>query len=255
MIKFDSRNLEMKNVRPSISAFFPAYNDAGTIASMVISALNVLEQLTDDYEIIVINDGSRDYTPEVLNRLAADYQRVRVIHHPANRGYGGALRSGFAAATKDLIFYTDGDAQYDVHDLLRLYPLMKDDIDLVQGYKRDRHDGLLRHIIGRMYHFAVKQIFGLTVRDVDCDFRFLRRRIFEKVELTHDSGVICVEMIKKIEANGFQIAELDVSHFPRPYGRSQFFRWRHIFNTAKELADLWRELMLARRFTTYAQHN
>ncbi|MBX3083966.1 MAG: glycosyltransferase family 2 protein [Anaerolineae bacterium] len=245
----------MKNVRPSISAFFPAYNDAGTIASMVIAAMNVLEQLTDDYEIIVINDGSSDYTPEILDRLAADYDHVRIIHHPQNRGYGGALRSGFAAATKDLIFYTDGDAQYDVHDLLRLYPLMKEGIDLVQGYKRDRNDGLLRHVIGRLYHFAVKQMFALSVRDVDCDFRLMRRRIFEKVELTHDSGVICVEMVKKIEINNFHIVELDVSHFPRPYGRSQFFRWRHIFNTAKELSTLWQELMLARHFTAYAPNN
>jgi len=245
----------MKHGRPSISAFFPAYNDGGTIASMVIAAMNVLEQLTDDYEIIVINDGSSDYTPEVLDRLAADYERVRIIHHPHNRGYGGALRSGFAAATKDLIFYTDGDAQYDVHDLLRLYPLMKEGVDLVQGYKRDRHDGLLRHVIGRLYHFAVKQLFSLSVRDVDCDFRLMRRRIFEKVELTHDSGVICVEMVKKIEANNFRIVELDVSHFPRPYGHSQFFRWRHIFNTAKELSTLWQELMLARRFTAYVPNN
>lgn len=245
----------MKNVRPSITAFFPAYNDAGTIASMVISAMNVLEQLTDDYEIIVINDGSHDQTPEILNRLAADYERVRVIHHPQNRGYGGALRSGFAAATKDLIFYTDGDAQYDVRDLLRLYPLMTENIDLVQGYKRERHDGLLRTVIGQCYHFTVKQLFMLTVRDVDCDFRLMRRRIFEKVELTHNSGVICVEMVKKIESNGFGIAELDVSHFPRSYGHSQFFRWRHLFNTAKELSGLWQELMLARRFSTYAPQN
>jgi glycosyltransferase involved in cell wall biosynthesis len=249
------RNLDMKHGRPSITAFFPAYNDAGTIASMVISAMNVLEQLTDDYEIIVINDGSRDHTPEILDRLAADYERVRVIHHPQNRGYGGALRSGFAAATKDLIFYTDGDAQYDVHDLLRLYPLLTENIDLVQGYKRERNDGILRQVIGQTYHFAVKRLFMLTVRDVDCDFRLMRRRIFEKVELTHDSGVICVEMVKKIQNNGFGIAQLDVSHFPRVYGHSQFFRWRHLFNTAKELSGLWKELMLTRRFNTYAPQN
>src|SRR5512143_3566457 len=115
--------------RPSISAFFPAYNDGGTIASMVISAMLVLETLTDDYEIIVVDDGSKDYTGPILDRLAADYERVRVIHHRANRGYGGALRTGFANATKDLVFYTDGDAQYNVEDLRRLYSLLTETID------------------------------------------------------------------------------------------------------------------------------
>ena len=101
----------------SITAFFPAYNDGGTIASMVLSVLITLRQLTDDYEVIVIDDGSSDYTPEILDELATIYDRVRVIHHEKNKGYGGALRTGFASATKDLIFYTDGDAQYDAREL------------------------------------------------------------------------------------------------------------------------------------------
>jgi glycosyltransferase involved in cell wall biosynthesis len=227
---------------PSISAFFPAYNDAGTIASMVISTLLVLEQLTDDYEIIVVNDGSADHTGQILDRLAADYERVRVIHHPANRGYGGALRTGFDHSTKDLVFYTDGDFQYDVRDLLQLYPLLTGDIDMVQGYKLNRNDSWLRLVVGRAYQHAVRLAFGLVVRDVDCDFRLIRRHVFDRVQLEHDSGVICVELVRKIQDNGYRIAETGVRHYPRVYGQSQFFRLRTIAQTLRELASLWFEL-------------
>ena len=234
---------------PGISVFFPAYNDSGTIASMVISAMVVLETLTDDYEIIVINDGSVDHTGAILDRLAADYERVRVVHHPTNRGYGGALRTGFANSSKELIFYTDGDAQYDVWDLNRLYPLLTDGVDIVQGFKINRSDSWLRLIIGRLYHNAVKLLFGLRVHDVDCDFRLMRRRIFEKVDLRHNSGVICVELVKKIQNNGFCIVETGVPHYPRVYGRSQFFQVGHIVHTFTELGSLWVELMFGRNYS------
>jgi glycosyltransferase involved in cell wall biosynthesis len=233
--------------RPSISAFFPAYNDGGTIASMVISAILVLETLTDDYEIIVVDDGSADYTGQILDRLAADYERVRVIHHPENRGFGGALRTGFASATKELIFYTDGDAQYNVWDLRRLYPLLIDGIDLVQGYKLNRGDSWLRKIVGQVYHRIVRLMFGLKVRDVDCDFRLMRRRVFEYVELAHDSGAICIELVKKIQDHGLAIVETGVSHYPRVYGRSQFFRPGPLFRTLVGLLSLWVELVLRRK--------
>ncbi len=233
--------------RPSISVFFPAYNDGGTIASMVISAMMVLEELTDDYEIIVINDGSADYTADVLNRLAQEFPRVRVIHHTRNRGYGGALCSGFAAATKELVFYTDGDAQYDIRDLRRLYPLLTEKVDLVQGYKLNRNDSLVRQFLGGLYHALVKQAFGLKVRDVDCDFRLMRRRIFEHINLQHESGVICIELVKKVQSNGFNIVEVGVPHYPRVYGRSQFFRVRHLVQTFKALFSLWLELVPQRK--------
>jgi glycosyltransferase involved in cell wall biosynthesis len=234
----------MTEYRPSISAFFPAYNDGGTIASMVVSAMLVLEELTDDYEITVVNDGSSDYTPEILDRLAADYDRVRVIHHPKNRGYGGALRTGFASATKDWVFYTDGDAQYDVRDLRMLYPLLRDGVDMAQGYKISRNDPWYRKVIGRMYHFFVKTLFGLRLRDVDCDFRLIRRHVFDKVVLTRDSGVICVEMMKKIQDHGFEIVEGPVSHYHRAYGRSQFFNIARVARVGIDLIQLWFELVI-----------
>ena len=229
---------------PSISVFFPAYNDGGTIPSMVLTALMTLRELTDDHEVIVVNDGSSDYTAQVLDELARHFDHVRIIHHPKNTGYGGALRSGFAAATKDLVFYTDGDAQYDPRELRLLYAAWSDDVDLVNGYKMGRSDALHRVIIGRIYHWTVKLLFGLRVRDVDCDFRLMRRSIFDKVHLKSDSGVICVELVKKVQDAGFRIAEVPVHHYHRAYGRSQFFNFRRLWRTGVQLIGLWRELRL-----------
>ena len=227
-----------------LSVFFPAYNDSGTIASMVVSALITARTLTPDHEIIVINDGSRDATPQVLDELARVYPEVRIVHHDVNRGYGGALRSGFAAATREFIFYTDGDAQYDPGEMVLLWERMTSDVDLVNGYKISRSDPLHRIVIGRVYHHTVKLLFGLPVRDVDCDFRLMRRSIFERVELTKNSGVICLELMKKVHDAGFRIAEVPVHHFHRAYGKSQFFNVRRIVRTGLDVLRLWFALVV-----------
>ncbi len=229
---------------PSISAFFPAYNDAGTIPSVVIAADMTLRSVTDDYEIIVVNDGSSDYTADVLEELKRSYPRLKVVHHERNRGYGGALRTGFATACKDLVFYTDGDAQYDPREMVLLLEAMTPDVDVVNGYKVRRSDPLHRIVIGKLYHWTVKTAFGLKVRDTDCDFRLFRREVFDRVRLERDSGVICVEMMKKIQDAGFRIAQVPVSHYHRAYGRSQFFNFRRVFRVGVDLIRLWRELVL-----------
>lgn len=229
-------------VRPSISVFFPAYNDGGTIPSMVLTAIMTLRSLTDDYEVIVVNDGSADYTADVLDELADRYQELRIVHHQQNRGYGGALRTGFSTATKDLIFYTDGDAQYDPRELTCLYERWDDSVDFVNGYKISRSDPFHRVIIGRLYHWIVKLAFGLRLSDVDCDFRLMRRSIFDTVRLKSDSGVICVELMKKVQDAGFRMVEVPVHHYHRAYGKSQFFNFRRIWRTGVQLLGLWREL-------------
>ena len=231
--------------RPAgLSIFFPAYNDGGTIASMVVSALLTARTLTPDHEVIVINDGSRDATPRILDELARLYPEVKIVHHPQNRGYGGALRSGFARASKDFVFYTDGDAQYDPQEMALLWERMGDEVDLVNGFKISRSDPFHRLVIGRFYHHTVKTLFGLKVRDVDCDFRLMRRSIFDTVELTKNSGVICLELMKKITDGGFRIAEVPVHHFHRAYGKSQFFNFRRIFKTGLDVLALWHDLVV-----------
>lgn len=230
----------------SITAFFPAYNDAGTIASMVVTADRTLRELTDDYEVIVVNDASPDHTAEVLADLQGRYPRLRVVTHAKNRDYGGALRSGFGNATKELVCYTDGDAQYDPREFRLLVESLADDVDVVQGYKIQRHDPIHRVVIGKLYHSIIRTMFGLHIRDVDCDFRLIRRDVFDKVQLTQNSGVICVELMTKIEQAGFRIAEVPVHHYHRAYGKSQFFNLRRIWRVGIALINLWTRLVLPR---------
>src|SRR6267142_4774012 len=235
---------------PGLSMFFPAYNDGGTIASLVILAVQVAGRLTPDFEVIVVNDGSSDSTRDILDDLARTYPHVRVIHHPRNRGYGAALRTGFAAATKDLIAYTDGDAQYDPAELEVLWNRLTPDADVVNGFKISRADPLHRVVIGRIYHHTVKLLFRLRVKDVDCDFRLMRREIFDRVKLEKDTGVICLEMMRKIQDAGFRVVEVPVHHYHRTYGRSQFFNVKRIFWTGIDVMKLWVQLVVLRRGRT-----
>lgn len=235
--------------RPGISVFFPAYNDAGTIASMVIAALRTCAQLTDDYEVIVVENGSTDYTVEVLEDLAATHENLRVLTHREPLGYGGALKIGFREARKELVFYTDGDAQYDAHELALLVAALRPEVDIVQGYKIERHDPLFRIIIGRIYHWTVKIAFGLPVRDTDCDFRLIRKSALQRFTLKSNTGTIPVELVKKLHESGAVFAEVPVHHYHRAYGRSQFFNFKRLAATARQLIQLWIELVLVPKMT------
>ncbi|HEY5619527.1 MAG TPA: glycosyltransferase family 2 protein [Vicinamibacterales bacterium] len=232
---------------PGVSFFFPAYNDGGTIASLVIRAVQVASRLTPDFEVIVVNDGSSDATREIADELARTYPQVRALHHPRNRGYGGALRTGFAAATKELVAYTDGDAQYDPGELEVLWQRLTPEVDVVTGYKISRSDPLHRIVIGRLYHYVVKLLFRLRVRDVDCDFRLMRRDVFNRVRLERDTGVICLEMMRKIQDAGFHTVEVPVHHYHRAHGRSQFFNFRRVFWTGVDVLKLWIQLVVLGR--------
>ena len=229
-----------------LSVFFPAYNDSGTIASMVIRTVKTASELTSDFEVIVVDDGSADSTAEIADELARTYPQVRAVHHPINRDYGAALQTGSRTATKELIFYTDGDAQYDPTELAALWEKMTADADLVNGYKISRADPLHRIVIGRIYHHIVSILFGLKLRDVDCDFRLMRRTIFNRINLVKTSGIICVEMMKKIQDGRFRIVEVPVHHYHRAYGKSQFFNYRRLFRTARDLMLLWVALVVRR---------
>jgi glycosyltransferase involved in cell wall biosynthesis len=223
----------------SLSIFFPCYNDAGTIGSLILLGARVGEWISEDYEVIVVDDMSTDNSRAILEELAARLPRLRVIYHERNRGYGGALKTGFAAAGKDFIFYTDGDGQYDVLELVRLAEYMKDGVDVVNGYKINRADNWFRRLVGFGYNSLVRSGFGIRLRDVDCDYRLMRRRIFERIQLESDTGIICTEMVKKIQDAGFVTVEVPVHHFPRLYGSSQFFTVGHVGRSMLALLGYW----------------
>lgn len=234
----------MQPQRQKISVFFPCLNDAKTIAGLISRMFSILQKVAKEYEVIVIDDGSEDQSRQILKRLTKIYPKLKLIFHKRNLGYGAALRSGFKASKYDLVFYTDGDGQYDVKEFPFLLSMMKGDIDFVNGIKLERFDPEYRVILGNLYRFVVRLIFWLPIIDVDCDFRLVRKSLVEKIKLESNSGAICVELIKKVERSGAHFAEVSVHHFPRKFGQSEFFRFDRIFKTYLELVILWFRLMV-----------
>lgn len=232
-----------------ISVFFPAYNDAPSLPKLIAATFAVLEEHALDYEVIVVNDGSQDQTGEVLAQLAATHgSRMRVITHEQNRGYGGALRSGFGAAVKEWVFYTDGDGQYDVNELPKLLGQAALDVGLVNGFKLERNDPRHRIWIGNVYNACARFLFRIRLRDVDCDFRLIRRSLLNEVRLTSTSGTICVELVRKLETSAYRVVEVGVHHYARQHGRSQFFRVQSLLVTLSQLIRLyWRTVLFPAR--------
>jgi glycosyltransferase involved in cell wall biosynthesis len=232
----------------SVSAFFPCYNDALSIGKMVRDVRESLVEAVSDFEIIVVNDGSSDNSLQVLQELQKEVSELRIVNHEVNRGYGGALLSGIAASTKQWVFYTDGDAQYDAREISRCIAAVTESSDVIQGFKIGRGDPLHRRIIGRVYHHSVRLLFRLPVRDTDCDFRLMRKTILDKFRLQSTTGVICVEMMHAFNRVNARFVEVGVSHYHRPHGKSQFFRVPAISRSAVQLLQLWTRLMLRRSY-------
>ena len=232
----------------SVSAFFPCFNDEATIGNVVLACARTLDRLGVDGDITVVDDGSSDGSSAVLKQLMESEPRLTVVTHEHNRGYGGALLSGFASATGQWVFYTDGDAEFDPGQLALLAEKANDEVDVVQGYKISRADNLTRRIIGRVYHRFVALMFGLRIRDTDCDFRLMRRSALDPLELRTTSGAICVELIYKLQAEGARFVEVGVDHYPRLHNRSRFFRPRSVARSLWDLANLWVELVATPRF-------
>lgn len=234
---------------PSLSILFPCDNDRGTIGALVSDAKRVGVQLTDDVEIIAIDNGSTDGTRDALLelKLRNEIPEFKLILHDRKLRYGELLKSGFEAASKDIVFYTDGDAQYTVSELPLLWEKLTREVDIVNGYKTKRHDPLQRIIVGWLYQHLTRLAFALPIRDVDCDFRLFRRRVLDAVSLQSNTGTITVELIKRSEQAEFRFAEAPVSHVYRTHGPSKFFSFQRIVRATVRLAALWFTLMVIGR--------
>lgn len=236
------------NMKPSVSIFFPCYNDAKSIGTLVKTAFSVIKKYTDTYEVIVVDDASTDSSRILLRQLAKKYQKLRLVFHSKNLGYGGALRSGFKTAKYVLVFYTDGDGQYDVSELPILLNLMSEDVDFVNGIKMARQDPTYRIVIGNLYSFLVRWLFWIPILDIDCDFRLIRKKIIDKLDLQCSSGAICIELVKKAQRAGANFRQVSVHHLERKFGKSQFFRAKRILFTLREIFSIWWELMVYNHF-------
>ena len=219
------------------------YNEEGNIEQAVTSAVAVLAGVTDCYEVIVVDDGGRDRTAAIADRLAAENPRVRVVHHPVNRGYGAALRSGFAAAKYPLVVLADGDNQFDLGELsVLLRGLGK--FDIVSGYRIARHDPVVRRLYAFMYNRLARFLFNIPVRDVNCGFKVYRRDLVERLlpQLRSTGALINVEMLARARKLGATVTEVGVHHYPRETGQPTGGNPRVIVRAFRELLELWREL-------------
>ena len=229
------------NIR-SLSVFFPCYNEKESVRPLTEKALSVVAGICTDYEIILIDDGSSDGTSEQADQLAEQYPAVRVVHHPQNKGYGAALQSGFRAATKEYVFYTDGDGQFDLAELPKLLPLIQK-YDIVSGYRLRRQDNLLRKINAFCWTTLVCFLFNLKLKDIDCAFKLYKRDIFDHIEMHSTGALIDTEILARAQRKGYTIAQTGVHHYPRLAGQQTGASIKVILRAFKELFQLRKEIL------------
>ncbi len=221
---------------PSLSVFFPCHNEVDNLARLVEQARKVLPQVAKQWEVIIVDDGSSDGTGPLADQLAATYPEVRVVHHPQNRGYGAALQSGFAAAQHEYVFFTDGDGQFDLGEIALLLPWRRQ-ADLVLGYRLRRADPLHRRLYALLYKLLIRVVLGLRVRDLDCAFKLLPRRVLAALSLHSNGALISAELLFKAKRAGFTWVEVGVHHYPRTAGVQSGGSPRVILRMFREL---WR---------------
>ena len=221
----------------SISVFFPCYNEEDNVARIIEQSVDVLQKLNADFEVIAVDDGSADRTAQIADEIAAKDSRVKVVRHPQNQGYGAALQSGFKAASKELVFYTDGDGQFDIGELPRLLPLIED-CDIVSGYRLNRQDNIIRKINGFCWSRLGCLLFGMKIRDIDCAFKLYRTEIFDHIKMSSTGALIDTEILARATRKGYRISQIGVHHYPRTAGQQTGANLKVIFRAFKELFQL-----------------
>lgn len=222
----------------SLSVFFPAHNEVDNIGPLVEKTVSVLEPIVADYEVIIVDDGSTDGTRELADRLAERFPEVRAIHHEKNCGYGGAVKTGIRSSTKEWIFFTDGDGQFDIGEIEQFLPYAGD-FDAVVGYRLDRRDSVHRKLFAFCWGQLIRFLFGFRVRDLDCAFKLFRRRFFDGVRLGAEGAVITVELFAIMREKGAAIKEIGVHHYPRRAGQQSGGSPKVILRAFRELIKLY----------------
>jgi glycosyltransferase involved in cell wall biosynthesis len=203
----------------SLSVILPAHNEEAAIAGTLQNVLETLTPWVEDFEVVVVNDGSRDNTRAIVEAAAARDPRIRLINHPVNQGYGAALVSGFEAVTRELAFFMDADGQFDIHDIEQFFPLIEH-YDAVLGYRIKRQDTWMRKLNAWGWKCLVRLVFGLRVRDIDCAFKLYRARFFQEHRLETRGAMINTEILYKFTRAGYTYTEVGVHHLPRRGGRA-----------------------------------
>jgi len=226
---------------PSISVFFPMHNEEGNVEIMARTAVEVLKDRADDYEVIIVNDGSKDRTGEIADRLHEEDPHIVHIKHEVNRGYGGAVKTGWNSARYDLVFFTDGDNQFDLHEMDNLLENV-DEYDIVVGYRINRQDPWIRKLNAWAWGTLVRFLFKIPVRDIDCAFKIFPRKAVDAIKLDTEGAMISTEMLAKAKNLGFTIKEVGVHHRPRQVGEQSGANIRVILRAFKELFLFYRRL-------------
>jgi len=232
----------VSNDKISISVFFPCHNEQDNVESMTHRTLEVLTKISDDYEVIIVNDGSKDDTGKIADQMARQNHHIKVIHHPVNRGYGGALQSGFRAAGKEWVFYTDGDCQFDIAELPSILDLT-DKYDIVSCYRVNRQDNLIRRLNAWAWGLLVRSLFKLKVKDIDCAFKLYRREIFDHIEMHSEGALIDTEILARAQRAGYSITQRGVHHYPRTAGKQSGANIKVVLRAFKELFKLRRQIL------------
>lgn len=221
-----------------ISVVLPAYNEEAVIGATVQRCVDVLSTIAPDYEVIVVDDGSRDRTGQVADELAAANPRVRVVHNRPNRGYGGALIAGFNAASKQLTFFMDSDGQFDIRDLSLLLPLREQGNRVVLGYREHRNDPLPRLVNAWGWNLLVSLLFGLHVEDVDCAFKLFDTNLVQVCDIRASGAMVNTELLVKLSRLGVSFVQVPVRHYPRQHGSATGANVRVIVHAFRELLRL-----------------